>query len=104
MGSLFLFTERLALYFYLLRDWLFIFIYYFFLMLQVLSCPLLICTWIAAYRPETIKAIIRKSIMFDIRSPYLNSVVEPARLVTLTDRVSRLPLAKRIRLWDLLGH
>lgn len=28
--------------------------------------------------------------MLDIKSPYLNSVVEPARLVTLTDIVSRL--------------
>ncbi len=33
--------------------------------------------------------------MFDIRSPYLNSVVEPARLVTLTDNASRLPAGKK---------
>jgi hypothetical protein len=32
--------------------------------------------------------------MFDIKSPYLNSVVEPARLVTLTDIVSNLPAGR----------
>src|SRR5215207_763962 len=42
------------------------------------------------YARNTIKAIIRKSIIFDIKSPYLNSVVEPARLVTLKVIVSRV--------------
>ena len=35
-----------------------------------------------------------KSIMFDIKSPYLNCVVEPARLVTLTDIDSKLPAGR----------
>ena len=33
--------------------------------------------------------------MLNIKSPYLNSVVEPARLVTLTESVSRLPAGRK---------
>ena len=33
--------------------------------------------------------------MFDIKSPYLNSVVEPARLVILKVNVSRLPAGRK---------
>ena len=33
--------------------------------------------------------------MLEIKSPYLNSVVEPARLVTLTDSASRLPAGRK---------
>jgi hypothetical protein len=36
--------------------------------------------------------------MLDIKSPYLNSVVEPARLVTLKVIVSRLPAGIRLPL------
>ena len=38
--------------------------------------------------------MIKKSIMLDIKSPYLNSVVVPARLVTFKVIVSRLPAGK----------
>ena len=33
--------------------------------------------------------------MLDIKSPYLNSVVEPARLVTLIDKFSKLPAGRK---------
>lgn len=33
--------------------------------------------------------------MLDIKSPYLNSVVEPARLVTLMDIASKLPAGRK---------
>ena len=46
------------------------------------------------YARNTNKATMMKSIMFDIKSPYLNSVVEPARLVTLTDIDSKLPAGR----------
>ena len=36
-----------------------------------------------------------KSIMFEIKSPYLNSVVIPARLVTLKLTASRLPAGRK---------
>ena len=36
-----------------------------------------------------------KSIIFDIRSPYLNSVVVPARLVTLKLTASKLPAGRK---------
>jgi hypothetical protein len=57
--------------------------------------------------------MIKKSIMLDIKSPYLNSVVEPARLVTLKVIVSRLPAGKnnpmnghlqKLPIWMLLDH
>jgi hypothetical protein len=40
-------------------------------------------------------AIIKKSIMFDTKSPYLNSDVEPDTIfVTFTDILSKLPAGK----------
>lgn len=47
------------------------------------------------YARNTINAIIRKSIMLEIKSPYLNSVMEPDRFVTLTDMFSKLPAGKK---------
>src|ERR671930_2386929 len=47
------------------------------------------------YAKNTMKAIMRKSIILEIKSPYLNSVVVPATFVTLNDSASRLPAGRK---------
>jgi hypothetical protein len=47
------------------------------------------------YAKNTMKAIMRKSIILEIKSPYLNSVVVPARFVTLKESASRLPAGRK---------
>ena len=46
------------------------------------------------YARNTTRAIIRKSIILDIRCPILNSVVPPDILGTCTDTESRFPAGK----------
>ena len=53
------------------------------------------CLASCLYARNTSKAIMTKSIMFDIRSPYLNSVVVPARLVTVKLTASRLQAGRK---------
>src|SRR5215207_6183982 len=83
----------LRFYFALLVNTMFIISLYFFSSAGagfVLSSSTILYFDSCLYARNTISAIIRKSIIFDIKSPYLNSVVEPVMFVTFADILSRL--------------
>jgi hypothetical protein len=47
------------------------------------------------YAGNTTKAITKKLIILEIRSPYLNSLVVPAKFGTFTVSAARLPAGKK---------
>lgn len=48
------------------------------------------------YATNTTRTIIKKSMILDIKCPYLNSVISPHKLVTLAVKLSKLPAGKNI--------